>query len=115
MVTRTTDLRHAIEDFVERLGRSVRIDMVMLFGSYASDTQHEGSDIDLAIFSFDFDEMSTWDRQDRIARATVGRAYRISPVGFSMEEYRKHDPASFVGEVLRTGKMVYPASTKTSD
>jgi predicted nucleotidyltransferase len=109
VVTKTADLRPAVDDFVERLKRAVRVDMVVLFGSYASHTAGEGSDIDLAVFSRDFEGISTWERQEAIARATVGRAYRISPIAFSMEEYRKHDRHSFVAEVLRTGKMVYPA------
>lgn len=108
MVTQAVDLRSAIDDFVERLKRAVRVDMVVLFGSHASQTAREGSDIDLAVFSYDFDGKSTWERQDAIATATVGRRYRISPIGFSMEEYRKHDRHSFVREVLQTGKMVYP-------
>ncbi len=100
----------ATKDFVERLKRSVRVDTVILFGSHASGSAHEGSDIDLAVISRAFDRMSTWERQDLIARATVGRAYRIAPVAFSLSEYREHNPSSFISEVVRTGTVVYQAA-----
>jgi hypothetical protein len=107
MVATTVELASRIEDFVERLKRAIRVDMVVLFGSYASNSASEDSDVDLAIFSRDFDGKSTWERQEAIARATVGRGYRISPIGFSMDEYFKHSRQSFVSKVLRSGRLVH--------
>jgi predicted nucleotidyltransferase len=110
MVATTSELASLVDDFVERLQRVIRVDMVVLFGSYATQEARDDSDIDLAVFSEDFDGRSTWERQETIARATVGRAYRVSPVGFSMNEYRNHTRHSFVSEVLRSGasRLVFP-------
>ena len=108
MVATTVELAGRIDDFVERLQLAIRVDMVVLFGSYASHEARDESDIDLAVFSEDFENKSPWERQEAIAEATIGRGYRLSPVGFSMSEYRHHARHSFVSEVLRTGRPVFP-------
>ena len=106
MVTQATGLTQAIDDFVRRLSASLPVDVVILFGSQATGGATENSDIDLAVISPHFDGCSTWDRQEVIARATVGRAYGIAPVGFGSIEYAK--PAdSFLREIVRTGRVVY--------
>jgi hypothetical protein len=110
MVTGEANLNLKIEDFVRRLKRAIRIERVILFGSHAKGLAREWSDIDLAVVSPDFDSMSSWDRQDLIARSTLGRAYRIAPIGFSSSEY--HSPAhhSFLREIIQTGRVVYEGS-----
>jgi hypothetical protein len=44
-----------------------------------------------------------------IARATVGRAYRLAPIGYSSSEYHNPGPHSFLREIIRTGRVVYQA------
>ena len=107
MVASPADIEKRIEDFVRRIEASIRVEVIVLFGSYAKGTANEWSDIDVAVVSPDFNGMRKWDRQELIARSSLGRAYRISPVGLSTEEYQNPD-RSFVREIKRTGKIVYP-------
>ena len=44
--------------------RGITLFKIILFGSYASDTQHEGSDIDIFVISEDFKGKSYWERGD---------------------------------------------------
>ena len=109
MVTSQADLAERISDFVRRLQPAIKVEAVVLYGSYAKGTANEWSDIDIAVISPDFDGLSTWDCQEVIARATVGRAYRIAPIGYPSSEYRNPGPHSFLREIIRTGRVVYPA------
>ena len=109
MVTSQADIARRIGDFVERLKRSLRLEVLILYGSHAAGTPNEWSDIDVAVISPDFNGVSTWDRQEIIARASVGRGYRISPIGFSSAEYQNPGRHSFLREIIRTGKVVYQA------
>ncbi|MDQ1329660.1 MAG: uncharacterized protein QG641_2952, partial [Candidatus Poribacteria bacterium] len=44
--------------------RNVVVNKIVLFGSYASGNQREGSDIDVAVISDDFYDKGYWDRID---------------------------------------------------
>ena len=109
MVASQAELATKIDDFVRRLRSTIRVEVVILYGSYANGRAGEWSDIDLAVISPDFEGLSTWDRQERIARASVGRAYRLSPIGYPSSEYHNPDRHSFLREIIRTGKVVYQA------
>ncbi len=109
MVTSQVELAGKIDDFVRRLRSVVTIEAVILYGSHAKGSADDSSDIDLAIISPDFEATSTWERQEIIARATVGRGYRIAPIGYSSSEYHNPGPHSFLREIIRTGRVVYRA------
>lgn len=111
MVTQAADVTLAIDDFVRRLQTAISVDRLILFGSHAKNEVHEGSDVDLAVISPDFENRSTWERQELIARASVGRAYRISPIGFAPSEYDNPARHSFLREIVRTGRVVYPKTS----
>jgi predicted nucleotidyltransferase len=109
MVAPATDLDKIISRFVALLSKAARVETVILYGSYVSGSPDEWSDIDIAVISPDFEGLSTWDRQEMIARATVGRAYRLAPIGYSSSEYHNPGPHSFLREIIRTGRVVYQA------
>jgi predicted nucleotidyltransferase len=44
----------AVQLFVKLRDQGIRVDMIVLFGSYAKKRQHEDSDIDLCVVSRDF-------------------------------------------------------------
>jgi predicted nucleotidyltransferase len=109
MVAPATDLDKIISRFVALLSKAARVETVILYSSYVSGSPDEWSDIDLAVISPDLEGLSTWDRQEIIARATVGRAYRLAPIGYSSSEYHNPGPHSFLREIIRTGRVVYQA------
>ena len=47
--------------------RGIRVDRLVLYGSYASGTWREGSDIDVVVISDDFAPMSYWQRTEFLA------------------------------------------------
>jgi len=110
MATTATELKEAIDDFIQRLQRGIRVEAVILYGSYAHGNPREWSDIDLAVISPDFEGVKMPERQRTISRLTFERCLGIEPIGYSSSEYHSPGPHSFLGEIIRTGRVVYGAA-----
>jgi predicted nucleotidyltransferase len=108
MVTTATELADAIEDFALRLKKGIRLEALVLYGSHASGHPKEWSDIDIAVISPDFEGMPVSKRQEAISRLTFERVSRIEPIGYASSEYHNPGPHSFLREIIRTGRVVYP-------
>lgn len=109
MVTTATDLKEIVARFVSLLGNAVRVEAIILFGSYANGTPNEWSDVDIAVISPDFEGLPMWQRQQVISRATVDRNVNLAPIGYPSSEYHNPGSHSFLREIIRTGKVVYEA------
>jgi predicted nucleotidyltransferase len=69
----------------EKNGNS--IDKMILYGSFANNTQHEGSDIDVVIISKDFKGMDYWQRIKILTNALIKIRKPIEPVAMTPEEW----------------------------
>ena len=107
MVATKAELEKAILDFIHSLQEDIQVEAIILFGSYAHGTPHEWSDIDLAVISPDFEGMPIWKRQEIISHLTVNRYRGLSPIGYPSSEYHNPGRHSFLGEIIRTGVVVY--------
>lgn len=108
MVTTKDGVDAAIADLIDRLSGGIRVEAVVLYGSHANGVPHEDSDIDVAVVSPDFEGVALWRRQEIISDLTVHRNRNLSPIGYPSSEYRNPGPHSFLGEIVRTGRVVYP-------
>lgn len=108
MVATATELNISIHDFIKRLSEGIHVEAVILYGSYAAGTPHEWSDIDVAVISPDFEDVPLWRRQEIIADLTHKRDRRISPIGYASSEYHNPGRHSFLREIIRTGRVVWP-------
>ena len=108
MVTSPTELDAALLEFAALLEAGIRIEALVLFGSHAKGVAQEDSDIDVAVISPDFEGLSLHQRQMKIAKLSVIRPRDISPVGYPSSQYHNPEPQSFLEEIVRTGKVVYP-------
>ena len=108
MATTTAELNEAIEQFVALLEKGLRIEVIILFGSHAKGNAREDSDIDLAVISPDFEGMPINKRQEIIADLSVHRPRDLSPIGYSSSAYPNPGVHSFLNEIIRTGRVVYP-------
>jgi hypothetical protein len=112
VVATASDLGKIVSEFVTLLGKSVRVEAVILFGSYVKGSPDEWSDIDIAVISPDFEGVPMWERQRIISRATADREASLAPIGYASSEYRQPGRHSFLREILRTGTIVYQASAQ---
>jgi hypothetical protein len=90
--------------------QKIRVDKVILFGSYAHGTPREFSDIDIAVISPSFANKNIFKIQEDLARILSKYLSRVEPIGYSPEQFNQPDSTTFLGEIKRTGKIIYSAS-----
>jgi predicted nucleotidyltransferase len=86
--------RAALEDM------GVRVERFYLYGSYKDGTQREGSDIDLAVVSADFERLGPWDRLKVLGGAAGLILEPIEARGFTPREVEERRMPSFWRHVL---------------
>jgi len=97
-----SEVLSVVSRFREALeARGVRVEKVILFGSHASGTAQEGSDIDLVVVSRDFAGRPYWGRVETMAEAVAEVWEPIEAVGLTPEEWERGD--SLVVEYARNG------------
>jgi len=84
----------------------VNLQKVILFGSFAKGTQHECSDIDIALISPDYRECDYLNESVKAMDIFEDFDDRVEPHLFSPEEMLSDDDV-FVKEIKRTGIVVY--------
>lgn len=100
-------LKKSIFKYVNSVAKKFPITQVILFGSYAHGKPEKYSDIDLAIFSPKFSDKSHLKDVNFLWLEAAKIDPRIEPLPFSASEIEEADPRSFLGEILKTGKIVY--------
>jgi predicted nucleotidyltransferase len=80
---------HRYRIALEELG--VNVEKMILFGSYATGTYHEGSDIDLVVISKDFSGKGFWDRIHILAKALRIVFEPIEATAMTPEEFESGD------------------------
>ena len=102
------DMYHeAIAELTARIVEAERPEKIILFGSYASGTATESSDIDLLVIS-----RSTLPRSEREVRLTrqlfgCGVPYDLLVLTPEEIEERVRRNGPFIREILSTGQVVY--------
>jgi predicted nucleotidyltransferase len=94
-------IQKIIEDYVVKLSKVIPIERVIIFGSYAKGNPHEYSDVDIAIFSDYFKNMSRVDGIYFLLLNAMDYDIDIEPQPFTIEEY--NHPIGIVSEIVKTG------------
>ncbi|OHB66904.1 MAG: nucleotidyltransferase [Planctomycetes bacterium RBG_13_62_9] len=95
-----------ISEFGKALeAEKVRPQKIILFGSYSTGTQREGSDIDLVVISEDFAGKDYWERIDVLATAIVKVFEPIEAIAMTPQEWESGD--SLIADYARNGEVVY--------
>ena len=102
------ELTRRIAHFVTFVGQHVRVERVLLYGSYAYGFPRSRSDIDLVVLSPDFAQVDRRRRQEQLAvwawQAGVGD---IEALALTPEEFEAASDLSLLGEVREKGIVVY--------
>lgn len=105
MIERTIneEIATSITKFVKEVSKKYKINAIILFGSYAKGTNHEDSDIDIAIVSEDF--VDIYDVMAILMGMTWDIDARIEPHPITKNDYDMiANP--FIKEVIDTGIKV---------
>jgi len=97
-----------IEKFLNLLKDNIEVEKVILFGSLVRGKQKRWSDIDLAVVSDNFRKMDFHKRLVFLGMlAWQAKATEIEALGYTKDEYKKATKLDFLGEIKRTGKVIY--------
>ena len=97
-----------IKRFLKKVSEEIEIDKVILFGSAVRGRQKRWSDIDLAIISDDFKRVNNFERLVMLGKmAWYADATEIEALGYTKDEYKNATKLDFLGEIKRTGKVIY--------
>ncbi|MDH4202346.1 MAG: nucleotidyltransferase domain-containing protein [Phycisphaerae bacterium] len=93
--------------YAEKVKETMRVRMIVLYGSHVTGTPHKDSDIDIAVIVDEFqgDYLTASAGLFNLARDVN---MRIEPVLLS----RKHDKSGFLENVVRRGKIIYQSRKK---
>ena len=97
------DIEESIKKFIEEIKKKYNVSAIILFGSYAKGTEHEDSDIDIAVISEDFDDI--YDCMAILMGMTWDIDARIEPHPITVNDY-KNATTPFIQEIIDTGIKV---------
>ena len=104
--TVNVEILNSIEKYIEEVSKHYKVDYVILFGSYAKGTNHEDSDIDIAIVSSDITDR--FDDMANLMKLAWGINSSIEPHPIRTEEFRENE-TPFIDEIIKTGVELYVA------
>ncbi|MBI3616791.1 MAG: nucleotidyltransferase domain-containing protein [Candidatus Omnitrophica bacterium] len=85
----------------------IKVEKVILYGSYAKGNPREDSDIDLIVVSGDFIKLNLRERLEVLGLA-AGKVFEpIEARGYTPGEIKSEKRSSFLGAILRSASMVY--------
>jgi len=91
MVTISKEFLNIINNYVLELSKEININKVILFGSFAKGTNHEDSDIDLAIFSDDFADMERFEALTFLLLKASDLTVDLQPQPFTLADLEDED------------------------
>ena len=96
-----------IKDFINAVKeKNIKVEVAVLFGSYAHNKANEDSDIDIAIISPDFGKDFV-NESILLKKISMAIDYDISPRPYSTEEYQKASKGDFLyQEIIKKGKLI---------
>jgi len=107
MVRTAVDISRIVREYVARLQPEIRVEKVILFGSHARGTASEWSDIDIAVISNDFKKLDPVTQLEFLGLRSKGCDPSLEPLPFTLDEYDNAGHLDFLGEIKRTGVVVF--------
>lgn len=107
MVKTETAIKEIVQEYVSRLNRTITVDKVLLFGSYADGEALSTSDIDLVVISEDFANIVFHERLVFLLKhwhAHIG----ADILGYTSEEFDRFSQGiTLIAEIKNKGKIIW--------
>lgn len=104
-------IKKIIRRLASELSKKHKINKIVLFGSYAWGKPGERSDIDIAVISESFKEMSDIERimylTNCVRKLKISSSIGIDVIGFTPKEFREAEYFDLTGEIREKGLVVY--------
>lgn len=101
-----TAIKDILKQFKQQLSKTITLDEVVVFGSYARGDARKDSDIDVIVVSNDFANMNDIDRLRLVDKASIAVDAEIIGVGITPEERQKLNPYTIMGQAFIKGISV---------
>jgi predicted nucleotidyltransferase len=102
MVKATPELKQVVKRYrIQLLKMGIRPTRVLLYGSQATGTAREGSDIDLIVISGDWEKYNHRQRLELLGMAAARILEPVQAQGFTPSEIRSHSVAPFWQYVIK--------------
>jgi predicted nucleotidyltransferase len=102
-----SEIKQLIRQFIPRLQPEVRVEKVVLFGSYVNGKPNAWSDVDIAIISNDFRKFNFWEQAHFLTQRQWREFSLLEVHPYTLNDYRRASHLTFLGEIKRTGKVIY--------
>jgi len=86
--------------------KNIKVEKIILYGSYASNQAHFGSDIDLIVISESFKNMDLFKRMEILTDAIYEVHAPIEAVGFTPKEWKNKQ--SMIKGFAKEGQIIHP-------
>ena len=97
-------VKPAIEAYIAKVGKRIKIDSVLLYGSLARG-EAKANDVDLLVLSADFASMDADDRLKLLYRLSAGFPYDLHVYGFAPDEFKQASPLTAAGQI-KNGRII---------
>lgn len=95
------------KEVVSFLSPFIKVNKLILYGSYRYGIPRQDSDLDIAVISTNFEKMSVLEKIELFSKVIVAIDSRIELKGFSLAEYENPEQASFLEMIKKRGKIIY--------
>lgn len=93
-----------IQKFKQALEANIKVEQLILFGSYAGGTAREDSDIDLVVISSSFSGKTYWERIDILSEAIYKVFAPIEASAFTPDEWKSEK--SLLSDYAKNGMLI---------
>ena len=100
-------VKNSIIKTIQYLQNQITVTEVILFGSYATGTQHQHSDIDIAVISPDFENKDISFKAAIASKAKLNVSTDIEIHPFTLQSLKEARPTNFICHILKTGKIIF--------
>lgn len=108
MVKKQSQVNKIIRNLIANLKRKgIRVNRLILYGSYAKGNPRADSDIDVAVISSSFDNKNLLKRQELLGEAIFGLEAPIEAIGYSYKDFANRSRLSFLFDIVSNGKTIY--------
>lgn len=94
-------------EVVNFLSRYIRVDRIILFGSYAYANPRKDSDFDMAVISEDLEKMDILEKMELFSKVALAVDSRVELKGFGKNEFLNAEKGSLLEAIKRQGKVIY--------
>jgi len=99
----TTAIQTPLKAFLKRISSKIRVQHLIVFGSYAWGAPTNDSDLDVIVVSDDFKKIRSDKRDTLLWRAAEGITPEIQPWGFTTKELQEAGEYSTLGHARDAG------------